>query len=93
MPGKIDHIFIDNIEHKWCGQCKEYVVIAQFGKETKKRDGLKCICKPCSKIFNKKYREIHGKEIDKKTGKKERTMKNIARNIWNTASPMRKQSA
>tara|TARA_Y100000389_G_scaffold196556_1_gene229670 strand:+ start:1036 stop:1683 length:648 start_codon:yes stop_codon:yes gene_type:complete len=70
MPNKIEHIFVDNVEHKWCGHCKEYVDVAQFGKETKKRDGLKCRCKPCNKEYNKKYREIHGKEIDKKDWQK-----------------------
>ena len=109
MP-RIEHIFENNIEKKWCGKCKTFINIIDFNK-AKTWDFLRPTCKNClhkERIMNKdkireynvqywkdthegqskkhkkwrenniehlkeyakKYREIHGKEIDKKQWQK-----------------------
>lgn len=46
-PNKKEHIFINNVEHKECGTCKEVKSLLSFNKSSSRWDGLHFCCKTC----------------------------------------------
>ena len=46
------HKIINEIEHKWCGCCKNYHSIDMFGKSSRTCDKLRPTCKSCLKQKN-----------------------------------------
>ena len=47
MVKRIEHILENNIEKRWCGSCKIYLPIENFGKSKSTWDGLRPTCKEC----------------------------------------------
>ena len=47
----IRHKTIDDREFKYCGDCKEWLLLTRFGKSKRNRDGLCSRCKPCQKKY------------------------------------------
>ena len=48
---------------KICNRCKQEKLNDQFYKDAKKGDGLYYICRQCAHKQEKKYRQLHKKEI------------------------------
>lgn len=44
---RIQHEFIDGVEHKRCGRCDQWRTLDQFGRNKRNWDGLSGRCKPC----------------------------------------------
>jgi len=62
MVQRIEHIFEDEIEKKWCGKCKTFKICkgdsSKFGKGGKKCwDGLRPTCKDCLAEHNAQHKE------------------------------------
>ena len=57
MPARIPHKFIDGVEHKWCGLCKEWKCVENFGKKTAVWDGLNSNCRSCKAKRAKEYNQ------------------------------------
>lgn len=53
---KKEHVFIEGYEHKHCADCGEYKLLADFGKNKKRWDGLHIYCKPCWSEYNGDHR-------------------------------------
>lgn len=53
---KKEHIYIEGFEHKHCADCGEYKLLADFGKNKKRWDGLHLYCKPCWSEYNSERR-------------------------------------
>ena len=49
-----EHKFIDNIEHKRCSSCEDWLVLECFGKDSGKWDKLNRKCKTCINIAETK---------------------------------------
>lgn len=47
MVKRIEHITEDGVEKRWCGSCKIYLSIENFGKSSSTWDGLRPTCKEC----------------------------------------------
>ena len=57
MPKKRrEHIFIDNVEHKYCSRCDKYLVLPEFNKNNTKWDKLNPLCSIC---LNHKRRNLY----------------------------------
>lgn len=46
---KIEHKFINNVEHKYCSGCKKYYVLSEFIRDPKSWDKLYYQCPDCRK--------------------------------------------
>ena len=57
-----EHIWIDGVEHKECGRCKEVKTLDKFSKTKSNWDGLNNTCKQCQK----EYREENKERINQK---------------------------
>lgn len=68
---RIPHKFIDSVEHKRCGRCKEYKVIKMFSKQKRSWDGLQDCCKSCKKVQRTTYMKKYPNKLKAK-GKKYR---------------------
>lgn len=58
-----NHLFINNIEYKFCKTCNEYIVLNNFYKHKETFDGLSTSCKECVKKRSKKHIEMHKNEV------------------------------
>lgn len=47
MVNRIEHIFEDSIEQRWCGKCKTFKPLGSFGYSKSTWDNLRPTCKPC----------------------------------------------
>jgi len=56
MP-RIEHINENNIEKKYCGKCKKYNQLSDFGNSSTTWDNLRPTCKNCLKEFNLNNKE------------------------------------
>lgn len=73
-------------DKKKCARCGEVKPITSFGKDKKRKDGLRCYCKPCASAIVIKWR------LDNLDLEKERTQKRIWRqNNPDRASEIRKK--
>lgn len=52
-----EHIWIDEIEYKECGRCKEVKTLDKFSKMKKNWDNLNNACKQCQKEYREKNKE------------------------------------
>ena len=57
MRLKITHKYIDGVEHKRCGRCKEWKILTHFNKDKNSRDKLRCNCKLCLVAERKKRKQ------------------------------------
>ena len=48
---------------KFCSKCKEFRDESNFHKNVNNKDGLYCWCKPCVKVYNKKYNQANQEAI------------------------------
>lgn len=53
MSTKIEHIFKDNVEHKWCSKIKHWKPIKEFGKNKNTWDGFDNYCSKCKRQSNR----------------------------------------
>lgn len=67
---RIPHKFTDGVEHKWCGLCKEWKCVENFGKLTVGWDGLKPNCRSCKAKRSKEYNQRP--EVRERTQKRQR---------------------
>ena len=44
------------VTEKRCSKCKEWQSLSEFSKNSRKRDGLRSICKSCDHEYNRKWR-------------------------------------
>lgn len=54
---RIPHKFTDGVEHKWCGLCKEWKCVENFGNFSNGWDGLKANCRSCKAKHSKEYNQ------------------------------------
>ena len=59
MPAKIEHKTIGNVEHKWCSDCKRWLILDKFGKCATKWDDLNWRCRKCDCEYHRKRRIKH----------------------------------
>ena len=52
-----EHIWIDGVEYKECGRCKEVKTLDNFSKTKSNWDGLNNTCKQCQKEYREKNKE------------------------------------
>lgn len=57
MTKRIEHVFEDNVEKKWCGKCKQFNPLENYGNSKQTWDKLRSTCKNCLKEENKKNKE------------------------------------
>ena len=73
MPKRKLHEFIDNIEHKHCGSCDQWVEVDQFHNDARAWDKRQSCCKPCKKKKSKqrhdKNKQARKKKYDKQRHK------------------------
>lgn len=54
-PNRKEHVLINNIQHKHCCECEQYLPITNFGLDNNQYDKLRKLCKNCVKLRKKKY--------------------------------------
>jgi len=77
MPSPLSPSLVDAVEKqdyeplamKQCSQCKEWLLIGLFNKNSRKRGGLKSVCKSCQAKKRHLYYVNGGKEMQKKYNK------------------------
>lgn len=52
MAPRIEHIIENNIEKRWCGTCKGYMALYNFGYSKNTWDNLRPTCKSCLHQYN-----------------------------------------
>lgn len=57
MVARIEHQFIGDVEHKWCGRCKEFRQLDRFGYSKQTWDKFRPTCKDCLMQINKEIVE------------------------------------
>jgi hypothetical protein len=70
---RIEHETIDGIEHKFCKNCEQYLILDNFHNAKKEWDGKVHKCKECCKLKSKKWYDANldkQKEYRKKTKEK-----------------------
>lgn len=69
-PNGRPHKNIDGEEHKYCGRCREWKSLDEFGKDKRVWDKLKSICRKCENTYvkvkpnDRKLGIVETKEID-----------------------------
>lgn len=90
MPARIPHKFIDGVEHKRCGTCKEYYDLTFFGKNKLKWDKLHSFCQTCLRIHRRKYYKKHREKVKKDNAayvKNNRDKVNVQKRNWSKKNP------
>jgi hypothetical protein len=82
MVKRIEHVIENNIEKKWCGKCKQFNPLDNYGKSKQTWDKLRGTCKECLKkenLKNKEKRRQYNKEYWEKTKAQQQTKNKIWR--------------
>ena len=90
MPPRIPHKFIDDVEHKRCSSCKEYLILTTFTKSKERWDGLSAKCMTCKKAEYKKYYQGNKEKLlqnYKVYFQKNREKRYATKKIWRKANP------
>ena len=70
MVNKIEHIFENVIEQRWCGKCKIFKTLESFGYSKTTWDNLRPTCKTClheQNVLDKKRITEYNKQYWQKT--------------------------
>ena len=73
------------IDLKKCNKCQTERLVSEFHKDKSKEDGLRTICKECTKIYHKDY-EIQNKEYRKNYSIVNKSRKALNNKIWRLAN-------
>lgn len=81
MVKRIEHIIKNDTEKKWCGKCKKFNHLDNYGKSKQSWDGLRGTCKECLKKENLKNKEkMH--QYNKEYWEKTKTQQQTKNKIW-----------
>jgi hypothetical protein len=74
---------------RWCIDCRLYIPVANFGKETRRRDGLALYCRACFNRKSKQTRSRHGNYVHHVMNAKRIGSDPLSRDLWReiTRSP------
>jgi len=68
------HKTIDNIEHKYCAKCNQWLILSKFGRDNSTWDNRIPSCKECKKIYTKEYHKTIQSQIQRRAAKKRRNV-------------------
>jgi hypothetical protein len=82
---KKEHVNLDGFLHKHCANCGEYKLLEDFGKNSRRWDGLHMYCKPCWSEYNSEHRpeKMSQEDLAKSYELRKEKIKESNKKTWN----------